>query len=195
MMQARVIFFMVLLLFAGAGNFASAEEGSFSSNSSKNNSKLSSIQTHKTAQTTQKTYQVKNNGTNQNSKTVEYAQSPDHAVFEDKDSDGRFGENEAKGVDQDKDGRKGEKEAQLGLEKVTQNQKITVLDNMGMGSGLSSFQAAGQTQTSSIFVDDKKSAEHEEPPHNEESPQNQSASQKDTGTKTQSPPARRVLVS
>ncbi len=147
---------------------------------------LSSIETYKKAETTQKTYQYGTNGKNKNSRTVEYAQNSGFATYEDKDRDGRFGEKEAAKTDTDLDGRKGENEAQLGTEQVSQNQKVTVLNNMGIGNSLSSFKAAGQTNRSTIVEQSHRPAKAKE---------SSSAPEKDDQDKTSAAKTHRVLVS
>ena len=96
--------------------------------------------------TTQKAYKITNDGKNQNSQVLEYNNTTPFKGYQDNDLDGTFGESETRLQDLDHDGRKGEKEIQLGTENVTQNEKITVLNNMGLGGSLSNFKAAGQTQ-------------------------------------------------
>ena len=163
-----VLFLFIYLLGFFPGNSFAMEEVK----PSPSPSGLSSIETYNKSASTQKTYKVSNDGRSKDSKVTSYNNASVAAfnVYEDKDLDGRFGEREAKNVDTDKDTRKGENEAQLGTEYVTQNQKITTLNNMGFGSSLSEFKAAGQTQRSSIFVEKEKEASSEAPPSPSPSP-------------------------
>ena len=151
-----------------------SEQDAKGETSSSKNSGLSATFKSASPSTTQKAYQMTNSGRNENSKVVEYQSANSFEVFEDSDRDGRFGEREAKLVDLDLDGRKGEREAQIGVEQVTQNQKLTVLNNMGSGD-LSSFKAAGQTQRSSIYVEEKKSEETQTPETPDHRPKQASA--------------------
>ncbi len=115
-----------------------------------------------TTKTSQKPYQIFNDGKSANSQTVEYNNNRvSYEDYEDNDLDGRFGENESALTDSDSDGRSGESEAQTGVENVSQKQSVTVLNNMGLGRGLSSFQAVGQTLEKSAITVDKEAEEEE----------------------------------
>jgi hypothetical protein len=144
---------------------------------------LSSIQKYKTPATTQKAYQLPSNVKSARSQTVEYDHRPAHEVFNDDDSDGRFGEKEAALDDADGDGRTGEREAQLGVESAPVGQQVTFMNNMGLGKTFSSFQAAGQTQRSSIFVEDEETDEDAETGSPQEDPG--PAAKKDAGKNPQ----------
>lgn len=137
---------------------------------------------------TTKAYKITNDGRTENSTVLEYDNIAPHKVYEDNDLDGRFGESERRGVDSDLDRRQGESEDQLGTENITLNQKVTVLNNMGSRKSLSTFQAAGQTQRSSIFVEEKKSAKKNSAPPVSE-PLEETEDEAESKTK------RRVLVS
>ena len=153
-------------------------------------SSASSLQAYKTPATTQKAYKIKNDGSNENSEVLQYDSRPSFNVYEDNDLDGRFGEREVAKTDVDHDGRKGEREAQLGIENVTQSQKVTILNNMGSGS-LSSFKASGQTVRSSIFPEEKKPAKKVEPTESSTDSEKESDSSEDKTANQKS----RVLVS
>ncbi len=123
-----------------------------------NQSSASSAQTYQVAakktSTTQKAYRIQNDGDTENSSTKDYQSVTSHPVCEDLDGDGIACENEPAGVDTDGDGRSGEREAQLGIENITNNQSVKILNNLGIGKGLSNFKIAGQTYRSGVLVEE-----------------------------------------
>ena len=140
--------------------------------------KVSTLQSSK-PKTTQNAYKIKNDGTSERSTVLQYDSKPAFKGYQDNDSDGRFGERETSLQDLDSDGRKGERERQLGNDNVTQNQKVTTLNNMGFGSSLSTFKASGQTRRSSIFTDEPKSTEDSSPSETQPSSKKQAPSKTD----------------
>ena len=160
-----------------------------------NNSEVSStFKGYKAPATTQKSYKIKNDGRNKNSQVMEYASTAPFKVYEDKDLDKNYGEKEARGVDLDNDGRKGEQEKQLGTENVTQNQKVAILNNMGIGNSLSDFKVPGQTQRSSVFVDEDKFRQKTESIQDQSAEEQTPSKIDETAQAKKKPSKSRVLV-
>ncbi len=135
---------LVIFLLAFAGQTRAADE--------KKQPYSSSFQSYKPS-STQKTFRLTSDGSSKNSSVTEYDNNrPAYEIWEDKDKDGKIQENEAPGVDADGDKLKGEQEGQIGTARVTQSQRIKVLNNMGSGKTLSSFQASGQIVRPSVYA-------------------------------------------
>lgn len=157
----KIGFFVVFGVFGLAGLMHATPSSSSSKYGvdfvEEDSSHKSSAQTYqveaKKAETTQKAYQIQNDGMTRESSIKNYQSVTSHPVCQDLDGDGNACEDEPVGIDIDGDGTTGEQESQLGIENITDNQSVKILNNLGMGKNLSNFKTAGQTYRSGVLVE------------------------------------------